>query len=239
MGSWPSVCWCVFDCITDACFLLDLPASGDCCLFALRMVFLFLSCPLSPKKCAPKLGVTIQSAMVGDSWDLLAEDVLQIVEVGKRGNPDCIFTSNWRGFKAAFVLKTRNFSRHARVLCMHCCSALRHSFCLRLLWEGERPNERCYNISVLPLLSLLSEKHIFPADNGLICLVYVVLQLWYFAWRGKFKNLLNFFRHVPFWTLEALTTSSRWHDRCEWCFIVCLWCATQDLPCFVFLPGIK
>lgn len=107
----------------------------------------------------------------------MAEDVLQIVEVGKWGNPDCIFTSNWPGFKAAFVLKTRNFSRHARVLCMRCRSALRHSFSLRLLQEGERPNEHCYIISVLPLLSLLSEKHVFPADNGLICLVYVVLQL--------------------------------------------------------------
>lgn len=83
------------------------------------------------------------------------------------------------------------------------------------------------------------QRHTFPADNGLICLVYVFLQLWYFAWRGKFKNLLNSFRHVPFWTLEVLTTSSRWRDRCEWCLIVSLWCATQDLPRFVFLPGIK
>lgn len=85
---------------------------------------------------------------------------------------------------------------------------------------GTTPEEHWCDGSVLPFFPCCL-RHVFPAENGFICLLCVVLQLWYFAWRGKFKNLLNFSRHVPFWTLGALTTSSRWHDPCEWCFICC------------------
>jgi len=74
-------------------------------LFALRTVFLFVSCPLSPQKCAPKLGVAIQSAVVGDSQDLLAKDILQPAEAGEGRNADWILMSHWPGFRAAFVLR--------------------------------------------------------------------------------------------------------------------------------------
>lgn len=170
---------------------------------ALKMVFLFLLCPLPPKKCLPKCGIPIPSAMVGDSGDLL-----QPGEAGEGRNPDCICTSNCPRFKA------KSFCSDHQISPGTWNPALRHK--LLVQQEEEAPEEHWCDISVLSLLSL----H-FPAENGFICLLYVVFQLWYFAWRGKFKNLLNFSRHVPFWTLEALTTSSRWPDPCEWCFICC------------------
>lgn len=125
--------------------------------------------------------------------------------------------NSWPGFQDACTIKNRFFSQTSMGP-LHVFSFCPRTQLLLGLLQEEKDQTSTAIMYLYPLLAPCCQRYVFPADNGLICLVYVVLQLWYFAWRGKFKNLLNSFRHVPFWTLEVLTTSSRWHDRCEWCF---------------------
>lgn len=210
MGSWPSVLayvWFCYRCMFPVHYPPQVIIVSP---LALRMVFLFLPCLLLPKKCLPKCGIPIASVMVEDSGDLLAGTYCSLGRLGRGEIQTASVQATAQGLKLKAFVLTPKFLQAHRVL-----PSDTKCWCCR-----RRKHQR--SIDVIHLYSPFFP-YIFPAENGFICLLYVVLQLWYFAWKGKFKNLLNFSRHVPFWTLEALTTSSRWPDPCEWCFTCFSW----------------
>lgn len=85
-------------------------------LLAPRMVFLFLPCPLAPKKCSPKCGIPVPSAMVADSGDLLAGTYCSLERLGRGEIQTASVQGTAQGLKLkAFVLTPKFLWAH-RVL---------------------------------------------------------------------------------------------------------------------------
>lgn len=137
-------------------------------LLAPRMVFLFLPCPLAPKKCSPKCGIPVPSAMVADSGDLLAGTYCSLERLARGEIQTASVQGTAQGLKLkAFVLTPKFLWAH-RVLpadtSCGCCRRGKHQRSVGVIYLYS-PFFPC------------SQRHVFPAENGLICLLYVVLQL--------------------------------------------------------------